>query len=384
MKDFSKGLNGISADMLKSVAQISAESRQKAAEQAQQHKQSLAGRFESFRPVPADQIEKTPRAIERVYAGMAPAYKNEQKEETIAERVAALKVTNPKEPKVVTKHQPIPHDSVLLEPKITLKGGLKRKMEAESVELTDEDKAFLEQLNTEGKAHTIPKTDKEKSLAKLAEPKNKITHKDVMVGRGVVANEEAEQPVEEGWDDMVKSAKDALKDKPKPNGGAGMKQGTRYGGGKQKDTEEKKEKSEANEEVVDEMMMSSSSTKSSVKVKPGTKDNVGNGLAQQKFTNYIAQRRAENEKNKPQNEEVEQIEEKKLRDTPGQEHICAVHVKHSKLGEGKTLFSQHAEPAEDGSIAWYDVMFAEGIERVETKDLEIVVSESHMNHKKKK
>lgn len=35
------------------------------------------------------------------------------------------------------------------------------------------------------KAHTVPKTDKEKSLAALAAPHDKITHADVMVGRGV-------------------------------------------------------------------------------------------------------------------------------------------------------------------------------------------------------
>lgn len=36
------------------------------------------------------------------------------------------------------------------------------------------------------KSHTVPKTDKEKKLAALASPKDKITHKDVLVGRGVV------------------------------------------------------------------------------------------------------------------------------------------------------------------------------------------------------
>ena len=41
----------------------------------------------------------------------------------------------------------------------------------------------------------------------------------------------------EGWDDMVKSAKDTLKDK-KQDGGSGMKQGSRYGGSKQKDEKE--------------------------------------------------------------------------------------------------------------------------------------------------
>lgn len=45
----------------------------------------------------------------------------------------------------------------------------------------------------------------------------------------------------EGWDDMVKSAKDAVKTGPKPNGGAGVKQGTAYGGGKQKDEKPVKE-----------------------------------------------------------------------------------------------------------------------------------------------
>lgn len=41
--------------------------------------------------------------------------------------------------------------------------------------------------------------------------------------------------VEEGWDDMLKYAKE--KNGPQPNGGAGKKQGTRYGGSKQKDDE---------------------------------------------------------------------------------------------------------------------------------------------------
>ena len=55
------------------------------------------------------------------------------------------------------------------------------------------------------------------------------------------------------------------------------------------------------------------------------------------------------------------------------------------MGEGRTLFSQHADPAADGSIAWYDIMFEHGIEKkVPTTDLEITVAESHMNHKKAK
>jgi hypothetical protein len=90
-------------------------------------------------------------------------------------------------------------------------------------------------------------------------------------------------------------------------------------------------------------------------------------------------------------EEVESKKEKKENeveentDTPGNStHQCAVHVKHEQFGEGKTLFSQHAEPSEDGTIAWYDVMFEHGIEKqIKTSDLNILVSESHGNHKKK-
>ena len=65
------------------------------------------------------------------------------------------------------------------------------------------------------------------------------------------------------------------------------------------------------------------------------------------------------------------------KDTPGQ-HSCAVHVKHARLGEGRTLTTQHADPAEDGSIAWYDIMFEHGIEKkVPTTELEILEAKHH-------
>lgn len=71
-----------------------------------------------------------------------------------------------------------------------------------------------------------------------------------------------------------------------------------------------------------------------------------------------------------------------LKDTPGNSaHQCAIHVKHATMGEGRTLTSQHAEPDAEGEISWYTVMFEHGIEKVDTKDLEIIVAESHMNHK---
>jgi len=48
--------------------------------------------------------------------------------------------------------------------------------------------------------------------------------------------EEAE--LEEGWDDMVKAAQEKVKSGPKPSGGSGKKEGSRYGGSKQKDKPE--------------------------------------------------------------------------------------------------------------------------------------------------
>jgi hypothetical protein len=346
MKNFSQGLNGISADMLKTVTQVSIEARQKAAEQADQEKAAVADRHESFRPLAADKIEKSSRAIERLYAGMQPAYKAEQNEETIAERVAALK-----QPKVTVKHQPMAHDSYLLEPKVTLKGGLKRKMEAESAELTADDQSFLEQLNVEG---TTPTSAKEKSLAAVAHPKDKITHKDVIVGRLKSFAKKTLEKVGGGTDaDQLKRLRKNM-----------------YG----EDVEQPVEESRSAGSVFDKDV-----AKSFQKKKPGESA----GFDSKKVsTGTVYTRKEKKEDEKEVKEDIEQIEEKKLKDTPGQEHICAVHVKHSKLGEGKTLYSQHAEPDADGNIAWYDVMFEEGIVRVETTELEILEACSHGNHKK--
>jgi len=81
----------------------------------------------------------------------------------------------------------------------------------------------------------------------------------------------------------------------------------------------------------------------------------------------------------------EELEIEEAKDTPGQSHQCALHVKSEQFGEGKTLFSQHAEPDENGNIEWYDVMFEHGIEKqVPTSELEILISEAHMNHSKRK
>lgn len=94
----------------------------------------------------------------------------------------------------------------------------------------------------------------------------------------------------------------------------------------------------------------------------------------------------ENEKEDDDEEEDEKEMKKEQADTPGNStHQCAIHVRHEQFGKGKTIFSQHADPDEDGLIEWYDVMFEHGIEKaVKTADLEILVSEAHMNHSKKK
>ena len=62
-------------------------------------------------------------------------------------------------------------------------------------------------------------------------------------------------------------------------------------------------------------------------------------------------------------------------------HDCATHVEHAEFGEGQPIHGQHAEPDENGNIAWYDVMFEHGVEKnMSTDDLTILMSEMHENH----
>lgn len=62
---------------------------------------------------------------------------------------------------------------------------------------------------------------------------------------------EETEPVEEGWDDMLKAVKD--KNKPQPSGGSGIKKGTRYGGSKQKDEPEKDDEDKMKKEEVEQV-----------------------------------------------------------------------------------------------------------------------------------
>lgn len=184
------------------------------------------------------------------------------------------------------------------------------------------------------KAHTIPKTPKEKDLAALAEPKDKITHADVMTGRGVKKEEkEDKEPVK-------KLAAFDYKSPRKPQDAPNRKSG--------------------------DVTMTGHDVK---KISTGT---------------VYTKRFEENE-----------VESETIAEAPvdgvaagsmeGDKHMCASKVMHKEWKEGKTVFSQHAEPNEIGLIEWYDVMFDHGIEKkVPTRDLEIMVSESHMSHSKKK
>jgi hypothetical protein len=85
-------------------------------------------------------------------------------------------------------------------------------------------------------------SDKQKKIAKMAGDKEKIDAADFAALRA------GKKPVEEGFDDMEKYLKD--KAKPQPSGGAGKKQGSSYGGSKQK--EEPKEDMKEDVESVDE------------------------------------------------------------------------------------------------------------------------------------
>ena len=71
------------------------------------------------------------------------------------------------------------------------------------------------------------------------------------------------------------------------------------------------------------------------------------------------------------------------------QHLCAKNVVHEEWGEGQTVSTMHADPDEDGNIAWYDVMFEHGIEKgVSINELKVTEAGMHIhashNGKKKK
>ena len=209
---------------------------------------------------------------------------------------------------------------------------------------------------------STPTTPREKELAAKHGHKKKITFGDVLKARGVKMKEETE-PVEEGLMDTAKSvAKKAVK---------------ALTGGSDKDQLMNLQKRMGMPQTGEKPMKEAASnafdwknTPSEIPKKPG------------ELTGHEAKK---TEKGMMYTKKPVKGTVKENTDTPGNStHQCAIHVKSEQFGEGRTLTSQHAEPDELGNIAWYDVMFAEGIKRVDTKDIEILVTESHMNHTKKK
>lgn len=320
----------------------------------------------------------------------------------------------------------------------------------EHLEQKKAEAARLAELREAKKSHTVPKSPKEKSLAALAEPKDKITHADVMVGRGV-KKEEVEQIDELKKSTMASYVKKASWDaatraadgRSEPGKGHTLKAVNRLNSiaraanklskneelnlGDYTDEELKAFMQSEEFEQLDELSRDtlnsymkgrrrqiSRATGAGVQMgkdTPASKKLEKNVAGYRKAwakrdmkeaavtpgsafdPNYKSQAPKKpgesagfESKKTDKGMQFKRKLAKEETDTPGNsEHQCAIHVKHAKLGEGRTLFSQHAEPDDSGYIAWYDVMFAEGIEKmVPTSDLEILVSESHMSHKKKK
>lgn len=63
-------------------------------------------------------------------------------------------------------------------------------------------------------------------------------------------------------------------------------------------------------------------------------------------------------------------------------HFCATHVEHAMLGLGTCISEQHAEPDDQGQIAWYTVEFPTGTHRIQTSNLRVVEGKSHSHSKK--
>jgi hypothetical protein len=86
--------------------------------------------------------------------------------------------------------------------------------------------------------------------------------------------------------------------------------------------------------------------------------------------------------NKVRNGETAQPQQLEESNSVDKAHFCATHVEHALLGKGTCISEQHAEPDENGNIAWYSVEFPTGIQRVDSSNLKIVEGKSHSHSKK--
>lgn len=233
----------------------------------------------------------------------------------------------------------------------------------------------------EAKDGTHPKNEKEKDLAAKAPPHDKITHADVLAARGVlkkhpttgklVTKEETEEV--ENIDEALDAA-------------------ARYG---------------QHHTAIKELMKSISQHIESHKNdalkhrdyrgKKGVHwGHVGDVAQVHSQLADIHDRLAQQGEYKAtMGESVEAPEGEQITEAPidgvapgsmnNDGHLCATKVFHKEWAEGTPIYSQHAEPDADGNIAWYDVMFEHGIEKqVATDDLDILMSETHERHGKRK
>ena len=72
-----------------------------------------------------------------------------------------------------------------------------------------------------------------------------------------------------------------------------------------------------------------------------------------------------------------------LEDSPNpanKQHLCAKNVVHEEWGSGNCVPTQHANPDEEGNIAWYDVMFEHGIEKEVSADNLKIIEEAMHSH----
>ena len=197
---------------------------------------------------------------------------------------------------------------------------------------------------------TAPRNDQERKLAAMTPPTDKITHGDVLKGRGV-KKEEVEQTNEGAMSDRDADRKDRAYQTRQAR--TTMKHIANPTPGEKKAAKD---------------------------IKPGIAG----------YRDRIAMLNSAKARGGLKEEEI--VNEAPMDGVaPGSmedgKHMCATKVFHKEWKEGKPLFSQHAEPDwnADGYIAWYDVMFEHGIEKkVPVTELNILTQESHMHSKKKK
>jgi hypothetical protein len=174
---------------------------------------------------------------------------------------------------------------------------------------------------------------KQKKIAKIAGDKEKIDAADLAALRA------GKKPVEEGFDDMDKYLKD--KNKPQPSGGAGKKQGSKYGGSKQK--EEPKEDMKEDVESVDEK--APPGFEGTVKAMKKHK-NIDNPFAlawSMKNKGYKSHKKADGSMKK---EEVELQTEEDLDEAVSRKHfqqVADLIKTHDDAGKRKELAQHHAE-----------------------------------------